>query len=76
MMVPAKILSDPIEILASVHSCGATWWPNGATMFNKFIAKISQFNSWVLGLGLGGFGLALVWVIKALICAFTGYCLL
>jgi cell division septal protein FtsQ len=41
-----------------------------------FVKKILRFKTWLFGLGIGGVALIVWWIIKILICAFSGICLL
>jgi len=43
---------------------------------DQFVEKLLKFKTWLFGLGIGGVALILWWVIKILICAFSGICLL
>lgn len=43
---------------------------------DQFVEKMLKLKTWLFGLGIGGLGLILWWVIKLLICAFSGICLL
>lgn len=45
-------------------------------MKDKLIAALTSFKTWLFGLGLGGFAIALWWIIKIIICATMGICLL
>lgn len=40
----------------------------------KFIDKLMKVKNWLLGLGV--FGIALWYIIKILICFFTGVCII
>ena len=42
----------------------------------NFIEKLKDFKTWVFGLGLGGVAVVLWWVIKAILCATTGICII
>jgi hypothetical protein len=41
-----------------------------------FVKKAVSFKVWLFGLGIGGVALIIWWIVKILICAFTGVCLL
>lgn len=43
---------------------------------DKIIEKLKNFKTWLYGLGLGGIAIGLWWVIKIVICATTGICLI
>lgn len=40
------------------------------------IEKLKSFKTWLFGLGIGGVAVILWWVIKAIICATTGICII
>lgn len=42
----------------------------------KFVEKLKSFKTWMFGLGLGGVAIALWWIIKIIICATTGICII
>ena len=42
----------------------------------KFILKLKSFKTWLFGLGLGGLAIGLWWIIKIIICATTGICII
>jgi hypothetical protein len=42
----------------------------------KFVEKLKNFKTWMFGLGLGGIAVILWWIIKIIICATTGICII
>jgi len=42
----------------------------------KFIEKLKSFKTWMFGLKIGGVAIILWWIIKIIICATTGICII
>lgn len=42
----------------------------------KVIEKLKNFKTWLMGLGIGGIALIIWWIIKIIICATTGICII
>lgn len=40
------------------------------------IQKLTDFRTWLFGLGIGGLAIGLWWIIKIIICLTTGICLI
>ena len=45
-------------------------------MTDKFITRLKSVKTWLFGLGLGGVAIGLWWIIKIIICATTGICII
>lgn len=42
----------------------------------NIVNKLKNFKTWLFGLGLGGIAICIWWIIKIVICATTGICLI
>ena len=42
----------------------------------RLVEKLKSFKTWLFGLGIGGVAVILWWIIKVVICATTGICII
>jgi hypothetical protein len=44
--------------------------------YEWMIEKLKSFKTWLFGLGIGGVAVIIWWIVKVIICATTGICII